>query len=367
MGGPADLDIMGALISEDNKVVDGAGFTISNAPDFQEMPVIATDGEQFLVVWQDFRNGKDYDIYAARVAKDGKVLDSTGIPVSIAPNNQCYPSVSYDGSNFVVVWMDNRDILQSYHVRAARITSAGMTIDSGGVVISQHDKGLLDKLASSDSLVGMPTNSSPQIACNTGECLVGWIQKTAAWTEYPRFVYLKTTTKPEIIDKPFGVPLTNATMKDYGDRSRNPAITVASDGASYFSVYSGVQGKGGGDYFITGHIFHGSGKEVKSIPIRVLKQGYRLSEAVMPANGQFVIIWSEGDRGDPRKPIVYSLKGAYVSKAGESEIFDISPKQSAYAGSLSLGFGGGRGLLVYEEVDKSGRMRIMSRGMASPR
>jgi len=55
-------------------------------------------------VWQDLRNGKDYDTYAARVTSDGKVLDPEGIAVAVAKDNQCQPVVCWDGTAFQVAW-----------------------------------------------------------------------------------------------------------------------------------------------------------------------------------------------------------------------------------------------------------------------
>lgn len=44
---------------------------------------MAFDGANFLVVWQDFRSGKHYGIYAARVTPAGKVLDAEGLPLDV--------------------------------------------------------------------------------------------------------------------------------------------------------------------------------------------------------------------------------------------------------------------------------------------
>jgi hypothetical protein len=68
----------------------------------------ATDG--VIVIWEDFRNGADYDLYAQRVAGDGNVQWAVnGIPVSTATDNQISPSLSGDGIGGVIVaWHDHR-------------------------------------------------------------------------------------------------------------------------------------------------------------------------------------------------------------------------------------------------------------------
>ena len=70
---------------------------------------MAFDGRSFLVAWSDFRNGKDWDLYAARVSPGGKVLDPEGFPVAAVPGNQAYPAVASDGKGTsLVAWSDVR-------------------------------------------------------------------------------------------------------------------------------------------------------------------------------------------------------------------------------------------------------------------
>jgi hypothetical protein len=48
------------------------GVPVSTASSYQMTPVLATDGnEGAIIVWEDFRNGSHYDIYAQRVQKNG--------------------------------------------------------------------------------------------------------------------------------------------------------------------------------------------------------------------------------------------------------------------------------------------------------
>jgi hypothetical protein len=73
-------------------------------------PAIAADGSNFLVVWRDQRNAGSslLDVYGARVAHDGTVVDPGGIPISTGPGTlqvTATPSVAFDGTNYLVVWV----------------------------------------------------------------------------------------------------------------------------------------------------------------------------------------------------------------------------------------------------------------------
>ena len=101
-------DIVACRVGKDGKVLDAKPFVVSAAKDDQERPKVAFGSGVFLVVWQDLRNEKDYDVYAARVTPEGKVLDADGILISGGPHNQVRPRLAFDGENFIVAWQDAR-------------------------------------------------------------------------------------------------------------------------------------------------------------------------------------------------------------------------------------------------------------------
>ena len=97
-------DIWCARISADGKALDPKGIRVCAAADNQEQPWAASDGKGFLVAWEDFRNGKDYDIYAARVDAEGKVLDPDGFLVAGGAHNQCHPAATFASTSLPSVW-----------------------------------------------------------------------------------------------------------------------------------------------------------------------------------------------------------------------------------------------------------------------
>jgi hypothetical protein len=144
--GTAVRDIYGARVSRQGVVLDPNGFVVSAAPNVQDQPAAAADGDGFLVVWSDWRNA-DRDIYGARVTGTGTVLDTAGIEICSAPGAQDCPTVEYDGTNFLVVWQDERNGEQDIY--GARVTPQGTILDTFAVITQQDDQ--LDPVLARDS------------------------------------------------------------------------------------------------------------------------------------------------------------------------------------------------------------------------
>jgi hypothetical protein len=83
----------------------GSVILICTAASNQEYPKIASDGTDYLIVWQDNRSGEK-DIYARLIEADG--TPGTEIQICIESGNQTDPSIAFDGTHYLVVWADNR-------------------------------------------------------------------------------------------------------------------------------------------------------------------------------------------------------------------------------------------------------------------
>jgi hypothetical protein len=91
---------------------------------------VAFGVDGYFVVWEDHRSTGCW-VYGARVTPGGTVLDPAGIAIGWA-SWRPYQTVTWDGSSFVVVWMDTRNDEQS--VYSARIGPDGTVLDSGLVL-----------------------------------------------------------------------------------------------------------------------------------------------------------------------------------------------------------------------------------------
>jgi hypothetical protein len=71
-------------------------------------PSVASDGKTgWLVAWADFRSGTDYDVYAARVSPEGRVLDANGLAVAtgrLGGPSQWMPAVAWSDGAYLLSW-----------------------------------------------------------------------------------------------------------------------------------------------------------------------------------------------------------------------------------------------------------------------
>jgi hypothetical protein len=119
-------------------------------------PSVAFSGTNYLVVWQDYRNGES-DIYGSRVDTLGNPLDPSGLAICAAPGRQHGPQVAYSGTSYIVVWMDERETYTS-NIRCA-------TLDTSGVIVDVFELTLPESTA---------WHGEPHIACSATNCLLGW-------------------------------------------------------------------------------------------------------------------------------------------------------------------------------------------------
>jgi hypothetical protein len=99
----------------------------------------AFDGEQFLVVWEDLR-GSDTTVSAARMGRNGELLDPEDIALPSAFPERAAPAVAFDGTDFLVVWQERKSSSTSYRVSGIRLGKDGRTV--GAPVVISADPSL---------------------------------------------------------------------------------------------------------------------------------------------------------------------------------------------------------------------------------
>ena len=122
----------GFRVSPAGKVLDSTPIVIS--PDNAWHQALAFDGTNHLVVWEDYRDSVP-QIYGARVTPGGSVLDTAGIAIATGQYALTCPGITFDGTNFLVVWDQAIDSATSL-ICGTRVSPAGQVLDSGFVVDS---------------------------------------------------------------------------------------------------------------------------------------------------------------------------------------------------------------------------------------
>jgi hypothetical protein len=115
-------DILAARIDASGRVLDRQPIVVCNVEASQEQPQVAFSAGTFLVVWHDLRNGRDWDVYAARVNAGGKVLERNGFLVAGGAGNQASPAAAPTDDGFLVVWQHYD---RHYRLQASLVPAAG--------------------------------------------------------------------------------------------------------------------------------------------------------------------------------------------------------------------------------------------------
>ena len=157
----SDVDIRGSRVSSAGAVLDPAGINICNQTAAQHHPSVAASGGEFLVAWADARNAvtTGVDIYGARISGGGVVLDPSGLALSQSANDEANPAVAANSSSFLVAWEDNRNNNGVPDIFATLVSQSGLIINPSGLPITQN--------------VGNGGNH-PAVAAGTNQFLVAW-------------------------------------------------------------------------------------------------------------------------------------------------------------------------------------------------
>ena len=144
-----------------NPLWQNGGVQVSLSAGFQYYPQIVSDGQGgAIIVWEDNRNGVDYDIYAQHISPNGVMQwVPGGSLVCNAAGQQYFPQIITDGSGGVIItWQDRRN--GQYDIYSQRLTSAGNILwQFNGVPVT---------LASSDQI-------DPHIAADkSGGAIISW-------------------------------------------------------------------------------------------------------------------------------------------------------------------------------------------------
>ncbi len=313
-------DIYGARVSKQGELLDPEPFVISDAIGAQQSPAVAFDGTNYLVVWRDSRSGLD-DIYGTRVTPSGIVLNTAGIPISTAAEYQFFPDVSFDGTNYMVVWQDQRN--GAYDIYGSRVNQDGIVLDPAGIQISGATN----------------EQNRPSIDFDGNNYFVAWedYRSGSAYDIYGSFI-----TPDGTVLNGEGIPISTA-----ADAQSSPSVSF--DGTNYLVTWH--DRRDGSNYDIFGARVNQSGvvQEPSGIPISNIDV-YQIGPAVIPYSGQWLVVWKDNRNGN-----YADIYGSRISASGTvTDPSGILIASSAQAQSMPAVASDGTNYLVVWQEDRGG-------------
>lgn len=276
--------VYGARVTRAGALVDAAGIAVSSTPGTEGQPAIVSDGKDCLVAWVNNRTG-DRNIYATLIAPDGS-RPAGEFPIVTFRGEQADPAITFDGKNYVVVWSDHR--ADDWHIYAARVTPEGKVLEPDGVPLST--------LPVDEDAVAAATS-------NQGTSLVTW----TSWHPNTDFDIYGQVTSPEI---KLGDPLCPCTLLPFKGADK-VVRDVAWDGKDYFLVWGQFENL---KFDVYGGRVTADGKvlDTAGIPISA-DSGERRFPRVAASRTGLMAVWQYLRPGTGSKWHVY---GATITPAG---------------------------------------------------
>ena len=278
-------DIYGSRVAQDGNVLDPAGIQISGATDEQSRPSIDFDGTNYLVVWDDYRSGSENDIYATFLDTSGNVLNPAGITISSAADNQYMPSVSFDGTNYLVAWYDRRDGA-NYDIYGTRVDQSGVVQDASGIAISNIDV----------------TQVTPAVISYSGQWLTVWRDnRNGGYAD----IYGSRISASGTVTDPSGILIASAAQLQ-----EKPA--VAFDGTNYLVVWQEDR-VGGPPFDLYGRLIAPTGNQVDvdAIPISTSVGSQQYPAVAFDNDSTYLVVWQDDRSGSGN-----DIYGTRVSTSG---------------------------------------------------
>ncbi len=319
--------IYGGRVTAAGAVLDTSGVALTTADSSQGVPRVASNGEEYMVVWPDSRGG----IYGGRVTADGALLDGDGFLVAAGQGD---PAVASDGTGYFVAWTDG-DVHGAYltatGARDGEVLSLGetdgnqldaeVTWNGSDYLVVWDDKretsltigGALVAAGTSTTLFATPGTPNgvrrPRVASAGGDAVVVWTDERNSGSLGDIFADVYAG----VVSSTGATTGTGAPVALGPSAQGNPA--VASNGTVYLVVWQEYRLDTGDDIYATrvspaGVVLDPDGFAITTAPY------FQTSPAVASNGTDFFVGWTSfaGDNGHVQP---YRIVGARVSGVGE--------------------------------------------------
>jgi hypothetical protein len=283
--GETGWDIYGTWVDSSGTISESSSVALYQAAGNQRNPAVAFDGTDYFLVWEEYGRGDTCDLYGARIASTGALLDTAGIPICTLALWQEYPAVGYDGRNYLVVWEDSRS-LSSTDIYAARVDTAGTVLDPSGIAVS------------TEALSGQ---SRPSVALGQACWLIAW-RDSRSGTNTDIYC-ARLDTSGDVLDSTGIAVCTTSSVWEV-----SPSVSF--DGTDYLIVWEAF---GAIDRDIWGARVDLSGTLIDTIALHISSAaGEQRNPSVAFDGVNHLVVWEDERNGRGR-----DLYGARVSVAGE--------------------------------------------------
>lgn len=132
-----DWTAKGRRISAGGRPLDTVAFTIAHAANAQDDGDVASDGTTFMAVWRDLRvnTSASYRVRGRRFDAAGRVLGPDAFDVSPPSAGVQRPAVGYGAGCYLVGWVEDRPGQESRDAWAARVAQDGVLLDTTPIPI----------------------------------------------------------------------------------------------------------------------------------------------------------------------------------------------------------------------------------------
>jgi hypothetical protein len=262
--------IYGNRVSATGVALDQTDIPISATAAVNPSPRVASAGGDFLIVWEDTRNGS-YDVYGARVSGAGAVLDPQGIPIARNGAAQGSPCVASSSTNYFVAWVETAQNTPG-QVCAAVLDSEARVLAPGRVPINN---------------LGLTARSAPAVAWNQDAFLLAWSSAQTPASEVNIFGARITASGTLLDTASFIISISV-------NEQFSPA--VAFNGDKYLVVWSDSRNSATNDFDIYGTRVSNTGVVVDPAGIAIATGPERQTLPAVAANREaFLVVW-QGQR-----------------------------------------------------------------------
>jgi hypothetical protein len=318
--------IYGGRITATGTLLDPEGFMISPTTAKAIHPTVAYGGGTYMVAWEDYRDQgtTDPDLYATRVFPDGTIADPTGLLIS-DDADVSEPSIEHDGNNFMIAWSTMGTI------QASRVANDGTRMD------------VIDITLPNPSVLG--TCDAPHVVFDGTQYLVGW---TIREKEY-QFCYAKRVSTS-------GAVLGGMTQKISESMvSPQPVnCAYASNGSNFLVAWSHYMHP---NYPIHTRRISSAGAFLDSTPQAPSRSAnFQNAPTGAYGNGTYLVAWEEyrhAEIADYLPTSVYATRLDNTASVLQSPAIKLPADHSSPIGDLirSVAFDGDNFLVVWAQTE----------------